>query len=54
LQGDLSLIEQLLPEEMLLHIFERLPIASLAAAQLVCRQWRSVGDTQTLWRRACR
>ena len=41
----ISLIEKLLPEEMLLHIFERLPITALAAAQCVCRQWRSVGAT---------
>lgn len=44
----------MLPEELLLHIFQRLPIASLAAAQLACRQWRLVGATQLLWRRACR
>ncbi|EFN58921.1 hypothetical protein CHLNCDRAFT_19561, partial [Chlorella variabilis] len=49
-----SLIEKMLPEELLLHIFQRLPIASLAAAQLACRQWRLVGATQLLWRRACR
>ena len=53
LQGELSLIEQLLPEELLLHIFERLPITALAAAQGVCRQWRRVGAAQPLWRRAC-
>ncbi len=52
-QGELSLIEQLLPEELLLHIFERLPITALATSQLVCRQWRRVAATQTLWRRAC-
>ncbi len=43
----------MLPEEMLLHIFERLPITALAAAQCVCRQWRSVGATPSLWRAAC-
>lgn len=53
LQGELSLIEKMLPEEMLLHIFERLPITALAAAQCVCRQWRSVGATPALWRAAC-
>ena len=52
-QGNLSPIEQLLPEELLLHIFERLPITALAAAQGVCRQWRRVGAAQPLWRRAC-
>ncbi|PRW56111.1 F-box 7 [Chlorella sorokiniana] len=52
-QGELALIEQLLPEELLLHIFERLPIIGLATAQLVCRQWRRVGAAQPLWRRAC-
>ena len=52
-QGELSLIEQLLPEELLLHIFERLPITALATAQLVCRQWRRVAAAQPLWRRAC-
>ena len=54
LQAELSLIEQLLPEELLLHIFERLPITALGTAQCVCAQWRRVGATQTLWRRACR
>lgn len=53
-EGELSLIEKMLPEELLLHIFERLPIASLAAAQCVCSQWRRVGDAQPLWRRACK
>jgi hypothetical protein len=53
-QGELSLIEQLLPEELLLLIFERLPIVSLAAAQCVCHAWRRVGGAQPLWRAACR
>lgn len=54
LQGELSLIEKTLPEELLLHIFEQLPITALAAAQCVCTQWRRVGDTPSLWRRACK
>ena len=53
LQGELSLIEKTLPEELLMHIFQFLPITALAAAQGVCRQWRRVGGAQTLWRRAC-
>lgn len=52
-QGELSLIEQLLPEELLLSILARLPITSLAAAQCVCSQWRRVGAAPPLWRRAC-
>lgn len=48
-----SLIEKLLPEEVLLLVLERLPITSLAAAQCVCRQWRNVGASQSLWLRAC-
>jgi hypothetical protein len=47
------LIEKLLPEEVLLLVLERLPITSLAAAQCVCRQWRNVGASQSLWLRAC-
>lgn len=52
-QGELSLIEKMLPDEMLLHIFQRLPVPTLATAQCVCRQWRSVGATPVLWRTAC-
>lgn len=52
-RGELSLIEQLLPEELLLAVFARLPITSLAAAQCVCGQWRRVGGAPPLWRRAC-
>ena len=54
MQGELSLIEKLLPEEVLLGIFALLPITAIATAQSVCLQWRRVGGAQTLWRRACR
>lgn len=50
---ELSLIEKLLPNEMLLLVFARLPISSLGAAQCVCRQWRIVGAAPSLWRTAC-
>lgn len=53
LQVELSLIEKLLPEEMLLYVLQFLPIHGLAAAQIVCRQWRSVGGSPSLWRAAC-
>jgi F-box protein 9 len=49
----LSLIETLLPDEMLVAVFARLPVASLGAAQCVCRQWRCVGGAPTLWAAAC-
>ncbi|PSC69046.1 F-box 7 [Micractinium conductrix] len=52
-QVELSLIEKLLPEEMLLYVLQFLPIHGLAAAQIVCRQWRSVGGSPSLWRAAC-
>lgn len=49
----MSLIEKLLPNEMLLLVFAKLSKPSLGAAQLVCRQWKVVGDTPSIWRTAC-
>lgn len=53
LQVNLSLIQKLLPEELLLKVFTALPVTSLAAAQCVCRQWRGVGAAPPLWAAAC-
>ncbi|KAL4540878.1 hypothetical protein Ndes2437B_g05283 [Nannochloris sp. 'desiccata'] len=53
-QRELSLIETLLNNEMLLLIFSRLPIASVGACQVVCKQWRTVGETSSLWQAACK
>ena len=52
-EKELSLIEKLISEELLLLVFNRLPLASLGAAQVVCRQWRAVGGSPSLWRAAC-
>lgn len=49
----LSLIEEMLPDEMLLHIFKHLSVTNLAIAQCVCHQWRYVGASPSLWRNAC-
>lgn len=53
LQVELAPIQRLLPEEVLLLVLGKLPIAALGAAQCVCRQWRAVGNSPCLWRRAC-
>lgn len=50
---ELSLIEQLLPNEMLLLVFAQLPLSSLGAVALVSRQWRGVAAAPSLWRAAC-
>ena len=47
------MIEQLLPDELVLAVFARLPIAALGAVQCVCRQWRGLGRAPSLWRAAC-
>ncbi len=39
---------------MLLLIFARLPITAIGACSVVCRQWRTVGDTPSLWQAACK
>jgi F-box protein 9 len=44
----------LLNNEMLLLIFAKLPIATVSACQVVCKQWRTVGETPSLWRAACK
>lgn len=49
----LGLIEQMLPDEMLLHVFQRLSVTNLGIAQCVSKQWRSIGSTPSLWRSAC-
>eukprot|EP00887_Chlorella_sp_A99_P002797 scaffold6.g2797.t1 len=51
---ELALIQQMLPEEMLLAVLAKLPPPALAAAQCVCRQWRAAGAAPALWRAACR
>jgi len=38
---------------MLLLVFAWLPIASVATCQVVCKQWRTVGETPSLWQAAC-
>lgn len=52
-QGDASLLHQVLPDEMLMLIFARLPPSSLGAAGCVCKLWKRLLSTSTLWRTAC-
>ena len=52
-ERQLSLIEQLLPNEMLLMVFSKLPIHALGSASIVCRQWQAVASSPSLWRTAC-
>ncbi|KAK9817830.1 hypothetical protein WJX72_002832 [[Myrmecia] bisecta] len=49
----LAPIQKLLPEELLLLIFAKLPAYSLAGAQCVCQNWRTVGNNPELWKAAC-
>ena len=39
----------LLPEEILLRIFEYLSYKELMAVVLVSKRWRMIGETPTLW-----
>ena len=39
----------LLPEEILLRIFEYLSYTELMAVVLVSKRWRMIGETPTLW-----
>lgn len=48
-----SLLQRLLPEELLINVFTLLTPTELAAAQLVCRQWRRASLFPDLWKTAC-
>lgn len=50
---ELALIQQMLPEEMMLYIFAKLPVSVLGFSQCVCKQWKTVGASPSLWRAAC-
>lgn len=39
-----------LPEEILLHVFSFLPVASLATCETVCRHWRRLAMDDSLWK----
>lgn len=49
----LSLIEQLLPDDLLLYIFSWLPIQSQAFCRCVCKSWNRIGEERVLWKSAC-
>jgi len=51
---DLSLVQRLLSEELLVKVFEKLPITSLGIVPCVCKQWRSASNAPSLWKNACR
>ena len=40
---------EMLPEEILEKIFQFISLQDLSSAVLVCRRWRDVGETPTLW-----
>jgi hypothetical protein len=50
--AELSLLQAKLPEEILTQILSKLPSLSLGLAQCVCKQFRSLCCTDTLWRPA--
>lgn len=50
---ELSLIESALVDELLLYCFQYLPVTTLAAVRCVCKQWNTVGNSQSLWLHAC-
>lgn len=49
----LSLIEQLLPDDLLLYIFSWLPVQSQAFCRCVCKSWHRIGEERVLWKSAC-
>lgn len=49
----LSLIEQLLPDDLLVYIFSWLPIQSQAFCRCVCKSWNRIGEERILWKSAC-
>lgn len=46
-----SLVE--LPPELLVEIFSELPGTSLPKVALVCKKFRQILNTETIWRRRC-
>lgn len=51
---ELALIQRVLPEEVMLSIFQRLSPYVVGRCSLVCRQWRLLADHPRLWERACK
>lgn len=49
----LSLIEQLIPDDLLLYIFSWLPVQSQAFCRCVCKSWHVIGEERVLWKSAC-
>ncbi|KAG9341308.1 hypothetical protein JZ751_019410 [Albula glossodonta] len=43
-----------LPPELLVHIFSSLPGTALPNLALVCKKFRQILNTETIWRRRCR
>ena len=50
---ELALIQQMLPEELLLLIFSQLPSYGLGPVQCTCKQWKAVSSYPSLWKAAC-
>ena len=50
---ELAPIQQMLPEELLLLIFSKLPSYGLGPVQCTCKQWKAVSSYQSLWKAAC-
>lgn len=53
MEAQLAPIQRLLPEELLLRVFDFLPSYALGMAQCVCSHWRAVGAAPRLWEAAC-
>mmetsp|Transcript_20682 Transcript_20682/g.39305 ORF Transcript_20682/g.39305 Transcript_20682/m.39305 type:complete len:311 (+) Transcript_20682:229-1161(+) len=49
----LSPIQKILPEEMLLEVFFRMPPQDVARAAGCCRQWRGIARSESIWRACC-
>lgn len=52
-QVELAPIQALLPDELLHHVFLKLPIMDVARTQCVCKHWRQLGEHAELWQQAC-
>ena len=50
---ELALIQKLLPEEVILKVFEQLQPHTLGRAACVCKHWSDLTTHSTLWKAAC-
>ena len=50
---ELAPIQKLLPEEVILKVFEQLQPYTLGRVASVCKHWSDLTTHSTLWRAAC-